>query len=56
MTPVLYYWSSSEFSANGAVYLGVDARGTGGGYGFGWYGNLKDNTDTYNRVRPVLAF
>jgi len=52
----LWYWSSSECSADGAVYLGVDAAGTGVGHGFRWSNNRKDLTIDYLRVRPVLAF
>ena len=52
----LWYWSSSEYSANSAVLLGVDARGTGDDYGFRWYNYVKDYTYGNGRVRPVLAF
>lgn len=47
--------SSSEYSANNAVNLNVDATDTGDDYGFNWNNN-KDNTNDNNRVRPVLAF
>lgn len=50
------YWSSSEYSVNYAVYLSVDATGTGGEYGFSWGGINKDITYSRDRVRPVLAF
>ncbi len=53
---LLWYWSSSEYSAGSTVCLGVDARGTGVGYGFRWSSNQKGPTSDYNRVRPVLAF
>ena len=52
----LIYWSSSECTDNKAVSLGVDATGTGFGYGFLWGADGKDNTYTMYRVRPVLAF
>ena len=52
----LYYWSSSEYSASNAVNLNVCAMGTGYGYGFSWYYNAKGDTNSYYRVRPVLAF
>lgn len=52
----LWYWSSSEYSADYAVLLGVDARGTGGDCGFRWYNYHKDYTFGNGRVRPVLAF
>ena len=52
----LFYWSSSEYSANGAVRLTVDATVTGDDYGFRWFYNYKDYTYNYARVRPVLAF
>ena len=53
----LYYWSSSENSANLAVRLNVDATNTGGDYGFVWRVDRKDNnTNSSYRVRPVLAF
>lgn len=53
---LLYYWSSSEYSANYAVYLGVDATDTGDVYGFYWDTITKDYTVSDIRVRPVLAF
>ena len=56
MTPYLWYWSSSEYSADGAVGLVVHASSTGGAYGFRWYGSYKDFTGSNVRVRPVLAF
>lgn len=49
-----YYWSSSEQAGNGAVYLRLDARGTGSNYGFYWANHGKLNAE--NLVRPVLAF
>jgi hypothetical protein len=52
----LWYWSSSEGFADDAVYLGVDATGTGKGYGFYWNLDYKFYLSTYFRVRPVLAF
>lgn len=52
----LYYWSSSEFSDNYAVYLFVRAAGSGDGYGFDWLAYYKTSTYDSNRVRPVLAF
>lgn len=53
----LWYWFSSEYSADHAVGLGVDATGTGsGGYGFYWVDGNKDSSSTVNHVRPVLAF
>ena len=52
----LFYWSSSESSAYNAVKVSVDARGTGGEYGFYWYDRNKDDTSDRHRVRPVLAF
>ncbi|MBQ8711898.1 MAG: hypothetical protein IJ551_03620 [Prevotella sp.] len=52
----LFYWSSSEYSAYNAVKVSVDARGTGGEYGFYWYDRNKDDTSDRHRVRPVLAF
>lgn len=51
----LYYWSSSEYSASGAVGLGVDATGTDEDYGLLWWNYAKNSTDE-DRVRPVLAF
>ena len=56
MIPYRWYWSSSEYSANYAVTLRVDATATGAGYGFFWRYDNKDDSDTYGRVRPVLAF
>lgn len=56
MTPYLWYWSSSEYSSSIAVYLNVDATGTGVGYSFRWLTDTKKNSSAYNRVRPVLAF
>ena len=52
----LFYWSSSESSAYNAVKVSVDARGTGGEYGFYWFDRNKDDTSDRHRVRPVLAF
>jgi hypothetical protein len=52
----LWYWSSSEFDADRAVGLRVDATGTGTGYGFYWSYGSKDGSFTNSRVRPVLAF
>ena len=52
----LWYWSSSEFSADRAVFLDVDATGTGGDYGFLWGYDIKDSKNVVSRVRPVLAF
>ena len=52
----LWYWSSSEYSALGAVYLDVDATNTGDYYGFYWDIGSKDYTVGGYRVRPVLAF
>ena len=52
----LWYWSSSEFSADRAVFLDVDATGTGGDYGFLWGYDIKDSKNVDSRVRPVLAF
>ena len=55
MIPHLFYWSSSEYYADYAVTLDVDARDTGGDHGFGWFAAYKDYT--YNQiVRPVLCF
>ena len=51
----LYYWSSSEYSDDLAVYLHVDATSTGTYYGFDW-SIANKNTVSYRRVRPVLAF
>jgi len=51
----LYYWSSSEYSASGAVALSVDATDTGEDFGLLWWNYDKDSTDD-DRVRPVLAF
>ena len=52
----LWYWSSSEYSAYGAVLLGIDATGTGSGYGF-FLGVFNKSSSDYDfRVRPVLAF
>ena len=56
MTPYLWYWSSSEYSANYAVGLSVDARDTGDRYGFFWDILNKGLTNSSSRVRPVLAF
>ncbi len=56
MIPSLWYWSSSEFSDNGAVFLIVDAMDTGNAYGFLWHRDRKDESDPNDRVRPVLAF
>lgn len=56
MTPYLWYWSSSEYSAYFAVSLYVDATGAGDDYGFEWGYGSKDYTSSYYRVRPVLAF
>ena len=53
MLPYLTYWSSSENSSLNAVVLGIDATGTGNGYGFQWFRFGKNNDF---RVRPVLAF
>lgn len=52
----LWYWSSSESYAGSAVFLGVDATGSGGGYGFGWNFGSKFGAGSGYRVRPVLAF
>ena len=52
----LLYWSSSEKSVGYAVILAVDARGTGGSYGFAWLDYGKDGTSDMFLVRPVLAF
>lgn len=52
----LWYWSSSEYSADGAVYLCVDATDTGDDYGFNWYFYDKNSASDFYRVRPVLAF
>ena len=52
----LYFWSSSEYSDDGAVVLVVDATGTGSGVGFLWNGFNKDQNFSNRRVRPVLAF
>ena len=53
----LWYWSSSECSANNAVVLDVDATYTGDNYGFYWLSIDKDfYNGGYYRVRPVLAF
>lgn len=52
----LFYWSSSEYSAYRAVYLGVDATATGDLHGFCCDRYNKGNTDVKFRVRPVLAF
>ena len=52
----LWYWSSSESFADFAVYLRVDATGTGANNGFNWFVDDKDYLSTYSRVRPVLAF
>ena len=56
MTPYLWYWSSSENSADYAVGLSVDARDTGDRYGFFWDIPNKGLTNSSSRVRPVLAF
>ena len=54
---LLWYWSSSECSANNAVVLDVDATYTGDNYGFYWLSIDKDfYKGGYYRVRPVLAF
>ena len=52
----LIYWSSSEYSANYAVNLIVNATDTGAFYGFYWCYYYKDSSDSNYRVRPVLAF
>ena len=52
----LWYWSSSENSADYAVSLGVEATNTSGDYGFYWFKFDKDSTGDRRRVRPVLAF
>ncbi len=52
----LWYWSSSECSADNAVYLSVDATATGDSYGFWWDNDDKGNAGSRSRVRPVLAF
>ena len=52
----LWYWSSSECSADNAVYLSVDAKATGDSYGFWWDNDDKGNAGNNSRVRPVLAF
>ena len=52
----LIYWSSSEYSASGAVALGVDATDTGKYYGFYWGYGSKNLSNNIYRVRPVLAF
>ena len=49
-----YYWSSSEQNGSAAVYLRLDARRTGDGYGFYWGDRGKLIAE--NLVRPVLAF
>jgi hypothetical protein len=51
----LWYWSSSEGSADYAVSLGVDATGTGSSYGFFW-GYDGKGLSVNSRVRPILAF
>ena len=53
---VLWYLSSSEYSAGSAVYLGIDATVTGTIYGFSWVDVGKGYSDANGRVRPVLAF
>lgn len=52
----LWYWSSSEYSANYAFFLLVYATGTGEHSGFFWNYGGKELTSSYKRVRPVLAF
>ena len=52
----LTYWSSSEYSANHAVNLRVNATGTGGNVGFRWDYSGKAYAGSELRVRPVLAF
>ena len=56
MIPYLWYWSSSEYSANRAVRLRVDATDTGGDCGFYWLNDDKGSSSAGIRVRPVLAF
>ena len=55
MIPYRWYLSSSELSYYFAVRLIVDATGTGS-YGFIWSYVDKGSTNSYLRVRPVLAF
>ena len=56
MTGYRWYWSSSEYDNNRAVCLYIDARGTGGDYGFKWSSDTKLEAYYLYRVRPVLAF
>ena len=56
MIPHLCYWSSSEYSDDGAFGLYVDAAGPVGDCGFYWSRNYKDRRFDDYRVRPVLAF
>ena len=52
----LCYWSSSEKSAERAIFLNVNATGTGDYYGFCLDNYYKGSSDDNFRVRPVFAF
>ncbi len=56
MKSYLWYWASTERSADETVDLGVRASGTGSGYGLYW-SDVSKTYQSYNvRARPVLAF
>lgn len=53
-TPMLYYWSSSEFGTSTAVQLAIKANGMTTSHGFYWLSNAKNYSGSC--VRPILAF
>ena len=56
MKSYLWYWASTERSADETVDLGVRASGTGSAYGLYW-SDVSKTYQSYNvRSRPVLAF
>ena len=56
MKSCLWYWASTERSADETVDLGVRASGTGSAYGLYW-SDVSKTYQSYNvRSRPVLAF
>ena len=56
MKSYMWYWASTERSADETVDLGVRASGTGSGYGLYW-SDVSKTYQSYNvRSRPVLAF
>jgi hypothetical protein len=56
MMSYMWYWSSTEYSADNTVDLGVRASGKGSGYGLYWSDVSKTYKSNNVRSRPVLAF